>query len=247
MNDKPEPQANANQTADGAAATARPPVDWERIEADYRAGILSLREIASLHPGTNHVAITRKAKALGWTKDLNAKIRARAEELVTKQAVTKSVTGVSPATERQIIDANANQLVEVRVAHRRDISKARTMAMKLMDRLEEVCTIESSKVLDRLDKLISKSGDDDFRDAAAQINESLAKLTALPGLVKVLKDLSEALRTLITMERTAYGLDDPEGPPPELAEQARVTRPMTDAERAVRLHALLGKKRGESA
>ena len=48
--------------------THKPAPDWEKIEADYRAGILSLREIAEAHPGTNHVAIARKAKREGWSR-----------------------------------------------------------------------------------------------------------------------------------------------------------------------------------
>jgi len=70
----------------------RPPVDWEAVEREYRGSILSLREIADLHPGTNHVAIARKAKKDGWERNLSEKIRAKAEALVTKQSVTADVT-----------------------------------------------------------------------------------------------------------------------------------------------------------
>jgi hypothetical protein len=36
--------------------------DWERIEADYRAGLLSVREIAAAH-GVSHTAIQKRAKS----------------------------------------------------------------------------------------------------------------------------------------------------------------------------------------
>lgn len=49
--------------------------DWERIEADYRAGVLSLREIAAAN-GITEGAIRKRAKRDGWTRDLGAKIRA---------------------------------------------------------------------------------------------------------------------------------------------------------------------------
>lgn len=52
-------------------AKAKDAPAWERIELDYRAGVMSLREIAASHPGTNHVAIARKAKSEGWTRDLS--------------------------------------------------------------------------------------------------------------------------------------------------------------------------------
>ena len=37
--------------------------DWEAIETAYRAGVMSLREIASLH-GISEGAIRKRAKAL---------------------------------------------------------------------------------------------------------------------------------------------------------------------------------------
>lgn len=45
--------------------------DWERIEADYRAGLLSVREIAAAN-GVSHVAIGKRVKRDGWERDLNA-------------------------------------------------------------------------------------------------------------------------------------------------------------------------------
>ncbi|HEY4292069.1 GIY-YIG nuclease family protein [Luteibacter sp.] len=43
--------------------------DWERIEADYRAGLLSVREIAAAQ-GVSHVAIGKRAKRDGWERSL---------------------------------------------------------------------------------------------------------------------------------------------------------------------------------
>lgn len=53
--------------------------DWERIEADYRAGLLSVREIAASN-GVSHVAIGKRAKRDGWERDLQAKIKAKADD-----------------------------------------------------------------------------------------------------------------------------------------------------------------------
>ena len=57
---------------------AKPAPDWEKIEADYRAGIKTLRQIAGEH-GVSHVAINKRAKRDGWSRDLSAKIAAKAE------------------------------------------------------------------------------------------------------------------------------------------------------------------------
>ena len=44
--------------------------DWERIEQLFRAGLLSVREIASAC-GVSHTAINKRSKAEGWDRDLN--------------------------------------------------------------------------------------------------------------------------------------------------------------------------------
>ena len=41
--------------------------DWPAIEADYRAGILTLRAISEAHPGVTHQAIAKRAKRDDWT------------------------------------------------------------------------------------------------------------------------------------------------------------------------------------
>ena len=69
--------------------TAKQP-DWERIEQLYRAGLLSVREIAA-SCGVSHTAIQKKAKAGGWERDLKAKINAKADSLVAKAEVATKV------------------------------------------------------------------------------------------------------------------------------------------------------------
>jgi len=176
-------------------------VDWERIEIYYRAGILSLREIAEMHPNTNHVAIARKAKREDWPRDLAAKIKAKAEDLVTRQAVTPTVTAESTVTEKQVIDANAGAIVQVRLSHRKDIGRSRTLAMRLLEELEA----QTAQVpeLTQLGELM-RNPDDKGMD---KLNELYQKIISLPGRTKTMKDLGETLKTLIGLERQAFGLD----------------------------------------
>ena len=42
-------------------------LDWEAIEADYRAGRCSVRDIAARH-GVSHTAINKRARAEGWAR-----------------------------------------------------------------------------------------------------------------------------------------------------------------------------------
>lgn len=118
-------------------AKAKDAPDWEKIEADYRAGVLSLREIAAANPGVSHQAIAKRAKASGWDRDISAKIQARAASMVDKALVDSAVDSKKVATERQIVDANARAIADVRLAHRKDIGRAKGIARSLFDELED--------------------------------------------------------------------------------------------------------------
>lgn len=78
-------------------------INWEKIELDYRAGVKSIRQIAA----ENEIAesgIRRRAKQYEWVRDLSEKIKAKAD-----------------ISEKDTIDANANEVASVRLAHRKDI------------------------------------------------------------------------------------------------------------------------------
>lgn len=79
----------------------RKATDWGAIERDYRAGILSLREIAAKDGNVTEGAIRKKAKGQGWTRDLSAKIKAKADDLVRKEEVRTQVRSETAANERQ--------------------------------------------------------------------------------------------------------------------------------------------------
>ncbi|HAF1584281.1 TPA: hypothetical protein G8M18_001942 [Salmonella enterica] len=51
---------------------------------------MSLREIAS-HHGISEGAIRKRAKRADWSRDLNARIQQKADDLVRKQEVRKTV------------------------------------------------------------------------------------------------------------------------------------------------------------
>jgi hypothetical protein len=173
--------------------------DWERIEQLYRAGVLSLREIAAACPGSNHMAIARRAKKLGWTQDLAAKIKAKAEDIVTRQLVTESVTADRAVTDRSVIEANAQAIANVRLGHRTDISRSRRLANKLLDELEAM-TDDNGTLRELIDQLADAEG-------PSSLLEIAQKVAGLPGRSKVMKELSETLKTLILLERQAYNLD----------------------------------------
>ncbi len=189
-------------------ANAKPAPDWEKVELDYRAGVKTLRQIAEEH-GISHVAINKRAKKNGWSRDLSGKIAARVEDLVTKEVVTKSVTSEARVSEREIIDANAQAIVSVRLSHRKDIQRSRRITMGLLEELEQQTGADNVALLEQMGELL-RSEDDKGQD---KLNDLYRKIISLPGRAKTMKDLGESLRVLVTLERQAFGLDDKDSKP----------------------------------
>jgi hypothetical protein len=174
-------------------------IDWERVEEEYRAGLLSLREIAGRHSITEG-AIRKRAKRDDWTRDLAAKVQARADDLVRRAEVRKNVrVGVS-VTERVLIEANAQVIAEVRSTHRGDITRARVLAMAMLAELE--MQTGGQEELERMAELLA-SPDEKGVD---KMTDLFRKVISTPGRIDSLKKVSETMKNLITLEREAYGL-----------------------------------------
>ncbi len=183
-----------------AEATRAAP-DWERVEVDYRAGVLSLREMATIH-GVSHVAIKKRADKAGWVRDLGAKIKAKADELVNKALVTAAVNSKALATERQIIEANAERIAQVRGEHRADIGRSRTLCMALLAELES--QTGNMPGLVELGEMLRQPNE----TGADKLNDIYRAVISLPERSKTMKALAESLRGLVGMEREAYGIDE---------------------------------------
>ncbi|WP_313080478.1 hypothetical protein [Pulveribacter sp.] len=218
-------------SASSSKAAGAPTPDWERIELDYRAGIKTLRQIAEEH-GITHGAINKRAKRDGWERDLSEKIQAKADALVSKAMVSSEVSADTRAREQEVVNANAQAVAEVRLAHRRDIHRARRLTNALLDELEGQTDPDTLVLLDELGDLLRSPDEKTGRD---RLNELYQAVISLPERSKTMKVLAESLQKLVDMERQAFGMDakNPAG------EGAQSTRDMTDAERAVRVAAVL--------
>ena len=118
-------------------------IDWEAIEIDYRAGIKTLRDIAEEHSIT-HGAINKRAKRDGWTRDLNAKIKAKAAFLVSKSLVSRTVSKEKRILESEIVEANALDSATIQINERKDVARARSVSMARA----ESASIELSRRID---------------------------------------------------------------------------------------------------
>ena len=177
-------------------------VNWEQIEAEYRAGIKSLRQIGQEF-GVSEGAIRKQAKKNEWSRDLNPKIHAKADALVRKEVVRNQVRTVSAITEKQTIDANADLVASVRISHRKDIQRARSLGNKLFDELDEMVGTDQAQLLQQLGELMYQPND----KGMYKLNDIYMKIIQLPNRVRAFKDLSDALKTLVGLESEAFGLN----------------------------------------
>lgn len=178
---------------------SKAPTDWERIEADYRAGILSTREMAGAH-GVSHTAINKRAKAQGWTRDLKAKIKAKADALVSRQAVSAEVSTGNQVSERVLIEANASVIAQIRSQHRADIGRSRSLCTALLAELES--QTGNLPGLIELGTILRKEDD----RGIDKLNDIYQAVISLPERTKTMKALAETLKHLIGLEREAYDI-----------------------------------------
>lgn len=195
--------------------TPKRSADWERIEVEYRAGVLSLREIASQH-GITEGAIRKRAKSDPrgeWARDLGQKISQRAEDLVRKAEVRNEVRSTQAAIEREVIEANAHRIAQVRGEHRHDITRTRALVLRLLAE----CEAEAADpgVFEDIGEML-RNPDDNGTD---RLNDAYRKAISLPVRIKGVKDLADTMKVLIAMEREAYGIVSAEAgkaPPAEV-------------------------------
>lgn len=183
-------------------------VDYVRIEAGWRAGILSPRQLAAQYTEetgdpVSHAAIISHFKKVGIERDLGAKIRAKADTMVTQAMVTGKVTSQVAIPEQQVIEDNATQIALVRISQRKDIARARSVANNLLAELELQTGQESANLLASLGELMHNP-DEKGQD---KLNEAYQKVISLPSRVKTLKDLGDSMRVLIGLEREAFNID----------------------------------------
>jgi len=186
-------------------------VDYERIEPAWRAGIKSPAQLASDYTEATGTPVSRPAiikhfKNLGIPRDLKAKIQAKADAMVAASLVTGKVSTLSTETEKTIIDTVATEVATVRLSHRKDIGRSRSLAMKLLDELESQ-TLQVPE-LAHLGELMAKPDD----KGLDKLNELYQKIISLPSRTKTMKDLADTLKTLVSLEREAYGLATAEAP-----------------------------------
>ena len=199
-------------------------VDWERIEVQYRAGLLSIRAIAEEH-GVSDAAIRQKAKKFGWERDLSAKVAAKVRTALVRTDASRPDHRASAQTEREVVEEAAATRIGIVRSHRKDITKARTLTDTL---LEQLTLAAGSR-----DVFQGAIEDMTADDTTPTRYNALMRAVSLPVHIGAAKDLGQAMRHLIALERQAFGLADVDDPtPPEVSTEKDPVQMAIEAARA---------------
>jgi len=178
-------------------------IDWLQIEADYCIGMLSLREIVAKHPGTNTMMISRRRNAEGWERQTyRERIKARAEDIVSRRSVTEEAENVTDVTKELMIEVAAKNQADLILQHRKLIPRFKKMVEDLLDELE--IQTKNPVLFEELGEILEKPDD----RGVDKLNAMYQKVISTPGRVGSLKQLAETLKILINLERQAFGLSD---------------------------------------
>lgn len=205
-------------------------VDLSAIEADYRAGLLSVRAIGAKY-GVSEAVIRKWArKALDgdgrpapWARDLKPQVQARAAEILAKDgnksaahvraavrtphAQTDVVRTVRTHTEEtQIVEVASRAVVQVVREHRHSILAGQRVLGLLLGQLDDAAT-HRTHLEDQIER--ATTGNKGCKRRAAML-----RAVTLPAHAGVMRDLATAMKHLVSLERQAFGLSADADPAP---------------------------------
>lgn len=173
-------------------------VDWESVERDYRTGHFTLRELEAKH-GVSYAQISRKAKELGWSKDLREVIKRATDAALLRDTVNDAQ---KDATETVLVAAELNK--NVILGHRSDLKATRDVAAALLGELSQAALLADDQEL--LVQILAGAGAEPQDEARARA--LVGKALSVNARVSSVKALADAFDKLQVAERRAFGLDE---------------------------------------
>ena len=186
-------------------------VDWDALEPHYRAGIRALKDIGKQFE-VSAPAIVQHAKKNGWTRNLKAKIKAKADAKVAAAMLNEAVlngqvNAKAKVNEALTVEVESEVQARIRLSQRKDIGKGRELVNSLMAELE--AQTGSMDLMLRLGELMAQPDE----NGVDKLRDLYHKAISLGNRVGTMKSLAEALKNLIALERQAFGMDDKDPPP----------------------------------
>jgi hypothetical protein len=211
------------------AAIQRSSADWESIESHYRAGVLSVRQIA-INESISEAAIRKRAKEHGWKRDLTERVQQAVRQKLIAEPVDEAEVQArkdarqaeraearEPVAADDIVEEASNTVVQVVREHRKTIKESRQLLETMLVQLTDAVAQREELELE-----IEQATEN---DESPKRRHRYLKAVSLPTHVVALRDLSLTLRNLVALEREAFGVGDaPPKPPPDptaLIDQSR--------------------------
>ena len=180
-----------------------PRIDWKRIERLYRAGLLSVFEIAR-ECGTVEGNIRYHAKKEGWKRDLTDAMRSATrhklvEELAKASETPGAATKLRQSSDEEIIELAAKTQVEVVRQHQATLGSGHSLTMRMLSELDAATTNRGE-----LEELIKST-------IAPSRQRAVMAAVSLSARATTLRNLASSAREWITMERQAFNIAEDRG------------------------------------
>lgn len=182
-----------------ADAVAKPAIDWERVEAQYRAGVLSVREIAR-QASCSDPLIRKHAKQHGWQRDLSARVRQAARTQAARELGTGDIAGDITAPDHEIVQTAAACQVAVVREHRDVLRVARDLGRRLLHELAA-----STSHIGEIEDLIETEPGSELADQKRR--DGMLRAVSLGSRTGQYADLAAAIAKWIPLDRTAFAID----------------------------------------
>jgi hypothetical protein len=205
----------------------KPPIDWEGMDPLWRAGIWTVSALSQKF-GVSRAGINKHWDELGVTRDLKGQIQQKAASIVARSEVNAkrlhekvarraAVTG--PVTDAETIETNGQIQADAILTERRDVRRYRSLSIALFEELE-------AQTIDReLYERLGEMMDAPDEKGIDRLNELYRKIIGTSGRIDNFKKLSEALKTLIALEREVLNIanDAVQSPPTPESSIATIT------------------------
>lgn len=174
-------------------------VNWKKAHRLFSAGVLTNTEIAR-QCGVTEATIRHHARTKGWKRDLSARVRARTgEKHILALAGRDEISNQPPRTEEDD-EETVEQAALTQVAVVRHHSVAIRNGLDITQRLMHELDVTTTKTGELSAMLASKK--------KAEQRQGAERAISLPGRAAVMRDLAQAARLWINLERQAFRISD---------------------------------------
>lgn len=175
-------------------------VDMGKIERQYRAGMLTISEIAR-EAGLPESNVRYYAKTKGWKRDLTDEMRSR-----TRTKMVENLAKIYPGGEseiagaikniedEEIIEQASRTQVNVVREHQKTVGHCHSLTLRMLNELDTTTSLRGE-----LEEMIKS-------DVAPVRQRALMNAVSLGARSTIMRDLANAARVWVLLERQAFNI-----------------------------------------